>query len=83
MRLGDYYPDIRWIEAGTVAGGSLLARSGYFVLAECGRIECCRPTGPFATKEEARVVAEEFVARSRANVTNRLWKIVTLEYWVS
>jgi hypothetical protein len=54
MRLGDYYPDIRWIEAGTVAGGSLLARSGYFVLAECGRIECCRPTGPFATKEEAR-----------------------------
>jgi hypothetical protein len=51
-----YYRDpiVRWLEAGTVANGGILPKGGYYVLAHCGRVECCRPEGPFATKEDAR-----------------------------
>jgi hypothetical protein len=52
-----YYrnPEIRWIEGGTVAHNGPLPGDGYYVLAHCGRIECCRPGGPFQTVTEARV----------------------------
>jgi hypothetical protein len=54
-RLLAYYcdPEVRWIESGTDAIGGPLPSDGYYVLAHCGRIECCRPAGPFATKNEA------------------------------
>jgi hypothetical protein len=56
-RLVAYYrdPDIRWLETGTlVASGGSLPSEGYYVLAHCLRVECCRPAGPFASLDEAR-----------------------------
>lgn len=55
-RLAAYYgdPEVCWFDAGTIACGGPLIGTGYYVLAHCCRIECCRPEGPFATTEEAR-----------------------------
>jgi hypothetical protein len=56
MRTTD--PEIAWFEAGFGSSGGVnggpLAEAGYYVIAQCGRPECCRPAGPFATVEAAR-----------------------------
>jgi hypothetical protein len=51
-----YYrdPEVRWFESGTQAVNGPFAGDGYYVLAHCLRIECCRPEGPFKTPAEAR-----------------------------
>jgi hypothetical protein len=55
-----YYqnPEIRWFEAGYGSDGGVrggpLKEAGFYVLAHCGRPECCRPDGPFESESEAR-----------------------------
>ena len=55
-----YYrdPEIVRFEAGYGAKGGVnggpLTATGFYILHHCGRTECCRPEGPFATVEEAR-----------------------------
>ena len=55
-----YYqnPEIRWFEAGYGSDGSViggpLEDAGFYVVAHCGRPECCRPDGPFDSEAKAR-----------------------------
>jgi len=64
-----YYldPEVRWFEAGYGSAGGVnggpLTASGYYVIAHCGRLECCRPDGPFATVEEARAWSRESLTK--------------------
>lgn len=54
--LVSYYrdPEVVWLRGGTDAVGGPLPKEGYYALAHCGRIGCCRPAGPFETPAEAR-----------------------------
>ena len=60
-----YYrdPEIVWLDAGYGNGGGVnggpIVASGHYVLMHCGRTECCRPEGPFATVEDARQWSRE------------------------
>jgi hypothetical protein len=55
-----YYrdPEITWFDAGFGSNGGVnggpLPEAGYYVIAQCGRPECCRPIGPFSTVAAAR-----------------------------
>ena len=55
-----YYrePEVVWFDAGYGKNGGVLGgpitEPGYYVLAHCGRPECCRPSGPFETTDQAQ-----------------------------
>ena len=49
---------VRWYQKGVHVRGGPITESGYYVDPPC-HPGCCRPDGPFKTKEEARQVADE------------------------
>jgi hypothetical protein len=64
----DYYltPPISYLSEGEDCAGGPLTEDGWYVMHFCDPM-CCRPTGPFLTREEALEYSCQKLHRPRPN----------------